>query len=144
MNMEAIALLRDAVLTGDGHPEVGFRISCWVAPMPSEGFANPRGCSTAACFGGWCTIISRPELWEPKHRRFIGEQKFFEITATFLGISEFEAKMLCVPWEYWNMKEEDLTPDLAVKVLDHLTSTGRVDYEAALGSEIARRIIYER
>lgn len=125
INLENLARLRDAIITGDGHQEVGFNLFDWVDFSDNivKDQSN-RGCLTTACLGGWCRILQENTV--PNVGSQFGSS-YLKSTSDFLGIDYEEAENLCYA-SHTHKYKRIITVEETLKVLDHLRDTGKVDW----------------
>jgi hypothetical protein len=65
MNKENLSALRQAILDGDGHREVGFNMSSYITDTDNSllnySDMSGRECGTTACIAGWAVILMYAE-----------------------------------------------------------------------------------
>lgn len=115
MNKENVKILRDHLASLD---EKHFDMGLWYHNDEDD------GCGTVACIAGWTDVIFWPQLLGIDRSENL-EQRAQDA----LGLTEDEADQLFVPNIYdldWHF--DDFTTRHAVKVLDHLLETGKVNW----------------
>lgn len=141
MNKDNVQLLIDALkqeLKAKTR-DVGFNMNWWtIDKIDLESFENSPGlrgikfkdltgnsCGTTACLGGWCNILSGfAEL-------SLSEGSTNANAREFLGLDEDGARTLFYPPMIKHY--DDITPQDAIEVLEHLRDTGIVNWALVAG-----------
>jgi hypothetical protein len=74
-------------------------------------------CGTAACIAGWANVIFHPRLIKTCS----------STAAESLGLDNNQEIRLFLPHDF--LESEKYTRELAIRVLDHLIETGKVDWD---------------
>jgi hypothetical protein len=83
-------------------------------------------CGTIGCIGGWTNFLATAKDEHVIHAEDRAEE--------WLGLNERTANALFYPHvdgDNHRMRWGQITPTMAVKVIDHLIATGRVDWDVA-------------
>lgn len=108
MNVENIKKVRDHIAS---LPPERFDMNRW------PGVGELRKCGTAACIGGWGAAV----LFKRGGRTSV-------VVSRRMGLSDIQGHRLFYPMNGPRVVWEDYTTADAVRVLDHLLATGKVDW----------------
>ena len=132
MKKKSIEYIRDylaKIVHGQQQSPVGFNMGVW---HDDAGYTDhtKHKCGTTACLGGWAGILLRKDgrprskpLWDYDAGIYEAEKR--------LGLDHWTASDLFFMHGLTCYTPEDINVHQAVKCLDHLLKTGRVDWNKA-------------
>lgn len=117
MNKQNIKLVRDFLANMPDKRK--FHMGYWSLEgflvSAEDDLEDRHGCGTIACIGGWTEMVLNTD-----------------VARDALGLTGREAQKLFYPFgidtESWGSEWQNVKPRHAVKVLDHLLETGKIDW----------------
>jgi hypothetical protein len=125
-NVQNILTLRDAILAAPEHFDMRSWTKSRYPETPTRVELMEHTCGTTACIGGWASALFFPESTHPI---YVAEDE----VAYVLGLTDDQVRHLFYPRDdkINGRTPYDATNVEAVRVLDHLIETGKVDWNKA-------------
>lgn len=113
-------------VTEDIHP-------AWAAEvLATQEGPGPYDCNTVACIAGHAALLATVE----SGKRMEVEQSLRDFAQDWLGLTSIQTSILFTPYDLpTGYFYSDVTPQIAVRVCEHLRDTGEVDWWVAFGLE---------